>query len=148
MKCDEFISLAKKIAKQNKPAYTRSAISRAYYAFYHTVQEYFRLINLPKNLINSLNHTSSPEALQNTGEDDLMEIGEQLKTRKSTRHRADYFLKDTDVEDSGTAKNFVRDCQDQIRKVKIFEKSTNNSNNIIRSRIMKYINNRDGTKYN
>jgi uncharacterized protein (UPF0332 family) len=99
MDCREFLKVAISltVGKSRQPAYYRSAIGRAYYAAFHTAGLIFTAINLnPPEGPGS--HSQVAQALQESGDTVLKQLGILLNDLHTRRIHADYRLTRTDVE--------------------------------------------------
>ena len=110
----DFYQLASQLANSPHAAELRTAISRAYYAIYHvgvTLLESlgFRLSSGPAG------HGDVRNRLSNSGDPEMMRVGNQLGQLQSQRIAADYRLRNTSVENPKTAQAVVQQAQRMIQ---------------------------------
>jgi len=103
-----FYLLAERLATDpaSGPAEFRTAISRAYYAAYHSARDFLTGlgINPPAG---SVGHGKVPIALQNLTDPAIRQAGNTLDTLKGERNRADYALSDPVYNQRATAQAIV-----------------------------------------
>jgi uncharacterized protein (UPF0332 family) len=88
---EEFLKVAQELAEGPREAHQRSAISRAYYAAFHSVCEVLRRnsINIPEN---PGGHMVAIRCLDYSRDANLAQAGSKLGTLRSSRRHADYTL--------------------------------------------------------
>lgn len=97
MDCKDFLTSAKASLKAfdqtNQQVDLRNAISRSYYAAFHTAGEAADLLSLPKALDTSLgSHEEVIERFRLSRDAQLKTEGDMLQLAKRERHIADYQL--------------------------------------------------------
>jgi uncharacterized protein (UPF0332 family) len=115
----DFHTLAQTLLKKQGAAECRTAISRAYYAAHHVA---VRL--LTKRIGASIGqgtnaHGNAMNCLSNSGDTEVMRLGNQLGDLYSKRIRADYYLDRTDVENLGTAAGYVEQARRMIEALEL-----------------------------
>ncbi len=93
MKPDEFLVLAVRLSASPGEAERRSAVSRAYYAIFHTA----RLVVEDCGIVcpsSAEVHDKLAKCLQNSGDADLAMVGDKLNMFRAVRNGADYRLHD------------------------------------------------------
>jgi len=95
MRADDFIEFAGRVAGLGA-AGARSAVSRAYYGALHLAAALLEELGVP--LPAGRTHGIVPILLQNSGDDDARIAGRLLSDLHSDRIKADYRLKNVDVE--------------------------------------------------
>ena len=88
---EEFLKVAQELAEGPREAHRRSAISRAYYAAFHSVCEVLRRnsINIPEN---PGGHMVAIRCLDYSRDANLAQAGSKLGTLHGNRRHADYEL--------------------------------------------------------
>lgn len=104
----DFQKLAHKLVEGTTPAEVRTAISRAYYAAYSFANEILTDLGF-RTFKNAKGHKQTQFRLNNSGDDDIIQVGSKLTDLETKRIRADYQLNRTDVENPKTAKAIVLD---------------------------------------
>jgi uncharacterized protein (UPF0332 family) len=95
----EFLNFAESISSNDLPSYNRSGISRAYYAVFG----YARLFCVAENLIRQSDlksykiHAIVVDALKDSDDEFLFEIGARIEALKNRRKEADYEAFSRDV---------------------------------------------------
>ncbi|MBX7103666.1 MAG: HEPN domain-containing protein [Gemmataceae bacterium] len=86
-----FLATAEMLASASDEAAWRSAVSRAYYAAFHTACEYFRLMGfrVPRE---ERAHKYTAFRLNNSGHPIAERLGLKIDRLRSARNRADYDL--------------------------------------------------------
>jgi uncharacterized protein (UPF0332 family) len=83
---NEYLDLAKELSKTDKPAYLRSAISRAYYAVY--IRACF--VAGENNQNERSSHKDTIKKFTSHEDDEAQELGEILQDLRKNRNQADY----------------------------------------------------------
>jgi hypothetical protein len=93
MKPDEFLVLATRLSAHSGEADKRSAVSRAYYALFHTARLLIEACDVacPES---AEAHDKISKCLRNSQDQSLMAAGDKLSTYRTTRNQADYRLGD------------------------------------------------------
>ena len=89
----DFLALAKDLRKRGDAAALRTAISRAYYYAFVLSRKYVGKYHPIPSSVDA--HKFLPELLQNSGNDDLRDVGKHLDDLRRDRNEADY---DVDVD--------------------------------------------------
>lgn len=92
-----FLTLAQELAKVNRPAECRSAISRAYYAVYNAAEAFLERMGVHKPKTNY--HFVLHQRLMGSGDQEIHDLGSDLSDLHTKRLRADYHLNDKRAED-------------------------------------------------
>ena len=117
MKPREFQYLAERFAEHGAyPAEFRSAISRAYYAAFHTGFSLLREMGFPI-VQNPYTHEEVYRHLNNSGDADLAKAASKMNDLRTKRNHADYELNRSDVEKKDNAKMLVREAAGVIETV-------------------------------
>ena len=113
----DFVGLAKSLLFGNpQPCNVRTATSRAYYGAHHAAANLLRAIHI--NVRESgKGHPDVYLRLQNTGNDEINSLGQQLHGLHSRRIKADYKLKDLRAENRQNAQADVEVAEQIIRKL-------------------------------
>jgi uncharacterized protein (UPF0332 family) len=106
----EFLSLADELAAGGTAAHRRSALSRAYYAAYHTGYDLISALGiaLPRN---HRGHERVWQCLQYSDDASLIQAGAILRRLQNIRVKADYHLRDPHPEYSNTVALYLRLAQ-------------------------------------
>jgi uncharacterized protein (UPF0332 family) len=109
----EFLSLAHALAAGSTAAHRRSALSRAYYAVYHTASELLLGLGiaLPRD---HRGHEWVRQCLQHSNDASLIEAGAILHRLQNIRVKADYDLRDPHPERPGTVAFYLSRAQQGI----------------------------------
>src|SRR2546428_3167186 len=107
-----FLELAELLLDGNGPAACRTVISRAYYAVFHTVQEFFELMGFapPKRDY----HIIVQRRLLASGDNELANMGSDLGDLHQQRIRADYRLADKGPEGLRQARAVANEARRMI----------------------------------
>ncbi len=102
----EFQNVAESLVEGASAAEMRSAVSRAYYAAFNTSAEFVRKLGfrLPED---SGAHEKVKRMLNNSGDETLEIVAQQLRTLRTKRNHADYHLSRRDVEQASTVRPLV-----------------------------------------
>lgn len=95
MRGKQFIAVAEHLACGESEAHWRTAVSRAYYAAFHTARE--AIVQHVRLSGGSNEHGQVPNCLSNSGDTRLAEQATKLNTLHTQRIRADYHLTDPSV---------------------------------------------------
>lgn len=117
MRPHDFWQLADRlVANEKNPEGFRSAVSRAYYAAFLTAEEFLATMNV--SLLNRSGvHSELLTILGNTGDPALDAAMSFLSTLRDERNKADYDLKNTNVETEANARLRVNDAFDVIAEL-------------------------------
>lgn len=116
MRPNGFYEVAVALMSREGPGSPRSAISRAYYATYHTaVQALERIGVRPRRGPDAHEHLQA--LLSNSGDTGLAEAASKIGDLQSKRIAADYRLSDTSVEKQKTAKSYVNTARDLMVQI-------------------------------
>jgi len=85
----DFLSLAARVAADTTEADWRTAVSRAYYAAFHTARQVLTDLNFTVPRADRA-HQYLVFRLSNCGESAVEQAGRDLETRRRLRNRADY----------------------------------------------------------
>lgn len=85
-----FLTLAEELAQVDRPAASRTAISRAYYAVFHTAERLLQRMGFHRPKKD--HHIALQRRLKNSGDADLTTVGMQLEQLHHERVQADYHL--------------------------------------------------------
>jgi uncharacterized protein (UPF0332 family) len=85
----DYLSLATRLVKENAEADWRTAVSRAYYAAFHTARQLFADLNFSVPRADRA-HQYLVFRLSNSGESAVEQAGRNLDTLRRLRNRADY----------------------------------------------------------
>ena len=85
-----FLALAEELALADGPAACRTAISRAYYAVFHTAQRFLERMGFHQPKRDP--HTVLQQRLQNSSDADIAFVGARLAQLHHERVQADYYL--------------------------------------------------------
>ena len=99
-----FLEVAEELSDGSSEAHWRSAVSRAYYACYHTARWLLQTCGFRPPEHESA-HAYLWRRLSNSGHPDIESVGKQMNSFRQTRNRADYDL-DHSI-DQETALEFV-----------------------------------------
>ncbi len=111
-----FCNLAERlIANEKNPEGFRSAISRAYYGAFLQAEEFLRRMSV--HLASDNKHQELLRILADTGDADVDEAGAMLGDLREERNRADYKLKQRDVEVEEHAEQCLDNARDIIAKL-------------------------------
>lgn len=102
----EFLALARKLAVSGDPASSRSAISRAYYAAFHTAAKLQSEAGLPLHHTGK-DHWTVARRFEASGDNQLRILGSALQSLRGDRRAADYNLNDIHVGTSANARSKV-----------------------------------------
>jgi uncharacterized protein (UPF0332 family) len=97
----EFLSLADELAAGGTAAHRRSALSRAYYAAYHTAYALLSALGIALSR-DHRDHERVPRCLQYSDDASLNQAGAILRRLQTLRVKADYHLRDPYPENSDT----------------------------------------------
>jgi uncharacterized protein (UPF0332 family) len=102
----EFLSLADELAAGGTAAHRRSALSRAYYAAYHTAYELLSALGiaLPRD---HRGHERVRQCLQYSDDASLNQAGAVLRRLQTVRVKADYHLRDPHPEHPRTVELYL-----------------------------------------
>jgi hypothetical protein len=112
----EFQELAQRLVLIERPAETRTAISRAYYSVYNFVVQMLKEIGFEVSEGPS-GHGDAVQKLSNCGSVRVQRVGSQLSVLRSKRIQADYRLDRRDVEISKTAQAIVIQAGKMIKEL-------------------------------
>jgi uncharacterized protein (UPF0332 family) len=114
MNARSFLVLALKLLQTEKsPEGYRTAVSRAYYAAYNVAVELLEGMGFPVGK-GPQTHGKVQHYLSNSGDDELIQVGHDLRELQSQRIRADYRLDKRDVENEDVALNLVDQASSMI----------------------------------
>ena len=116
MLAQDFQNVAEALAKNNNPAYLRSAVSRAYYAVYNTATEILRNLGFQVSQ-NANGHMDVIRKLSNAGNINIRKVGIDVGALESMRIDADYRLTNprTKVEDKNTVTLWVLKARQTLK---------------------------------
>jgi uncharacterized protein (UPF0332 family) len=114
---DDFHHLSTELLTNGGPAHIRTAISRAYYAFFHVGAELLREMGFTIRT-NANGHVDVSARLSNTGDADVDHIGWSLDTLRGKRIDADYDIGDRDIEGLKTASSLVEQTGEMILQLR------------------------------
>lgn len=112
----EFQELAERLVTIDRPAETRTAISRAYYSVYNVAAEMLKDIGFEISE-GPGGHSEAVQRLSNCGSVKVQKVGSQLSDLRSRRIKADYRLERRDVEISKTAQAIVIQAAKMIKEL-------------------------------
>jgi uncharacterized protein (UPF0332 family) len=110
----EFKSLASDLVSSTKPAYLRTAISRAYYAAYNVGAELLMGMGFEIHQGPSA-HANVEYRFNNSGSAELSKASSQLALLRTRRIEADYRLDRKNVENPKTAEALVKEAEKIIK---------------------------------
>ncbi|MCI0681181.1 MAG: hypothetical protein L0Y71_03680 [Gemmataceae bacterium] len=96
-----FLTLAQELAQADDPAACRTAISRSYYAVFHTAERFLKRMGFHRPKKD--HHTALQRRLQNSGDAEISSVGIQLGQLHHERVQADYYLDNHWSEQKDTA---------------------------------------------
>lgn len=91
MKADEFLGVARELRKGMREAEWRSAVSRAYYAAFHSALEMSSACGIRFGK-SSAAHEKLGNCLEHSGNAEVAAAGAQLGSLRTARNKADYDL--------------------------------------------------------
>ncbi len=86
----DYLTLAKELATRDDEAAQRSAMSRAYYAAFHSARSFLRQEGVSISNPGLGEHKSVWDAFQNSRDDQRIQIGQRGERLRLFRNRADY----------------------------------------------------------
>jgi uncharacterized protein (UPF0332 family) len=132
MEAKDYFDLARKLAQMRTEAAIRSAISRGYYAAFHTAKKLVEGLgfHLPKD---AAAHDKLFYLLNNAGIKSAEDVAKLLSDLRRHRNLADYDFEQKNMQT-------YQDCQyDLVRVADIFSFSENHSSEPLRSELKKGI---------
>jgi len=113
---DGFYQVAVALMSRQDPGSPRSAISRAYYATYHTAVQALEGIGISPGR-GPGGHQRVQDLLSNADDGELATVASKIGDFRSKRIAADYHLSDTSVENQKTARCYVNLAKDLMVRV-------------------------------
>lgn len=112
---DLFLTLAEELARDGRPAASRTAISRAYYALFNVAERFLARMKYPRPKKDY--HVKLQQRLLASGDPELAGIGSDLGDFHQERIQADYYMDDHFPENKNNAEAAVKKARSMIEAI-------------------------------
>lgn len=113
----EFLDSSKRLVARGHAADTRSAISRAYYAAFHAVRDFFSDCGIRFSEHSPEAHAKTSQCLDNSNVQMAIELGGQLRSLREDRNGSDYRMNDLQFQSATNAQLRIKIAEGIIASV-------------------------------